>query len=150
MATHVGRGLVTLIAVATATLAYVFDWNETHIFNPRWPEHAKFHNAQTMLLSTGLGLTSLWLVWRPEGDRWRNFRAAAVVASLDWITQLGSGLFPGTALIDAEFRDRPGAYVGGVMPIQPILCTTFLLTLAVAWAMEWTRHRAGRVKPRSE
>ncbi len=117
-------------------LAYVFDWNETHIFNPKWPPHAKFHNAQTMILSTLLGLTSLWLVWRPVGDRRRQLQAAAVVASLYWVAQLGSVPFPGTALVDPEFRERPGAYVGGVMPIQPIICAIFITALVLGVALE--------------
>lgn len=33
-----------------------------HMKNPAWPPHAKFHNAQTMLLGIGLGILSLVLV----------------------------------------------------------------------------------------
>jgi hypothetical protein len=28
-------GLISLVAVLTSSLAYVFDWNETHVYNPR-------------------------------------------------------------------------------------------------------------------
>ncbi len=35
-----------------------------HIHNPRWPPYAKFHNGQTMLLGIGLGLFSLFLLFR--------------------------------------------------------------------------------------
>lgn len=63
------------------------DWNETHVFNPRWPPHAKyfpnsvpshviyneqgelfiisFHNAQTITLSILLGLATLFYTWCP-------------------------------------------------------------------------------------
>jgi hypothetical protein len=44
--------LVTIVAVLTSCLAYIFDCNETHVYNPNWPPHAKFHNAQTLLLGT--------------------------------------------------------------------------------------------------
>ena len=33
--------------------------------NPEWPQHAKFHNAQTMLMGIGLGLTVVGI----RGDR---------------------------------------------------------------------------------
>jgi hypothetical protein len=55
----VGRILISISALAAAIGAYVADWNETHIFNPRWPPHARFHNAQTMLLGTALGLLTI-------------------------------------------------------------------------------------------
>jgi hypothetical protein len=32
----------------SAVGSYVFDWNDTHIYNLEWTAHAKFHNAQTM------------------------------------------------------------------------------------------------------
>jgi hypothetical protein len=44
----VGKVLISLVAAETAAGPYMFDWNETHIYNPTWPPHAKFHNAQTM------------------------------------------------------------------------------------------------------
>ncbi len=46
-----GKMLITIVAAYAAFGSYVFDWNKTHIYNPDWPPHAKFHNAQTMLLA---------------------------------------------------------------------------------------------------
>lgn len=37
----VGRILLTLDAIALIVAAPMADYNETHIFNPRWPPHAK-------------------------------------------------------------------------------------------------------------
>jgi hypothetical protein len=34
--------------------------------NPRWPLHAKFHNAQTIGLGTLLDAASLWFTWRAK------------------------------------------------------------------------------------
>lgn len=46
------KTLVTLVGTWSAFGSDVFDWNRTHIYSPRWPPHAKFHNAQTMLLGS--------------------------------------------------------------------------------------------------
>jgi hypothetical protein len=46
----IGRWLLSLVALFTIAGPYGADWNETHIYNPNWPPHAKFHNAQTMLV----------------------------------------------------------------------------------------------------
>jgi len=37
-----GRILLTVDSLGLLFGAIVFDWNETHIFNPRWPPHAKY------------------------------------------------------------------------------------------------------------
>jgi hypothetical protein len=118
-------GLVTLVAVLTSGLAYLFDWNETHVYNPRWPPHAKFHNAQTLLLGPLLAATSLWLLWVKH-----ELNSALLTCSLYWIAQLGSLAFPGTALTDPEFRARMGARAG----MQPLLACVLLAFLATAWA----------------
>ena len=40
-----GRTILTLVAIVTAVGGYIADWNHTHVYNPRWPPHAKFHNG---------------------------------------------------------------------------------------------------------
>jgi hypothetical protein len=125
-----GKVLVTLVALVTLFGAYIADWNHTHIFNPHWPPHAKFHNAQTMLFGAVLGLLSLWFLWVQKGDRWVVFRLSIIFASLYWITQAMSILFPGTALFDPEFS-YPGQW-----PIQFILDGVMFLLLIVAYILE--------------
>lgn len=132
-----GRVLITLSALAAAIGAYVADWNETHIFNPRWPPHAKFHNAQTMLLGTCLGLLTLYYLWAP---RWRHRpegRGIGVaLASIYWLTQMGSLLFPGTALVDPEFADRLPVIAGSFRMNQLVIDVVFLGLVAVGYGLE--------------
>lgn len=136
-----GRILITLVAIWSAFGSYVFDWNATHIYNPKWPPHAKFHNAQTMLLGTALGLLSLGLLWLIRGDDRRRIHGACILASLYWITQAGAILFPGTALIDPEFA-QPGD-----LPVQLIVDAVMLSLLVLATALETSRFR--RIGPQS-
>ncbi len=100
------RWLVTLLAIVTGGAAYLADWNVTHIYNPHWPPHAKFHNAQTMLLGTSLGALALYLLWAKREERYYPFGLAVTVTSIYWLTQAGSLFFPGTALVDPEFANR--------------------------------------------
>jgi len=46
-----GRSLLTANAVVVMLGGFIADMGKTHMRNPRWPPHAKFHNAQTI----GLG-----------------------------------------------------------------------------------------------
>jgi hypothetical protein len=59
-----GKVLISLVAAETAVGPYLVDWNETHIYNPAWPPHAKFHNGQTMSMGAGLAAMTLWQLWR--------------------------------------------------------------------------------------
>jgi hypothetical protein len=130
-----GKILITIAAMWSAGGSYIFDWNHTHIYNPRWPPHAKFHNAQTMLLGTCLGLLSLWILWLEKLDEILKTRIAVFLASFYWLTQMGSILFPGTALTDPEF-----AYPGEP-PHQLIVDLVMLAILAIAWTLEMHRIR---------
>ncbi|MET0406524.1 MAG: DUF6640 family protein [Cystobacter sp.] len=132
-----GRVLISLSALGAAIGAYVADWNETHIFNPRWTPHAKFHNAQTMLLGTALGVLTLYYLWsRPWRQRAEGLVFGTLLASVYWLTQAGSLLFPGTALIDPEFAQSVPV-IAGVLPLNQLFIEGVFLTLvAVGYALE--------------
>ncbi len=132
---RIGAWIITLVALVTIIGPFIADWNATHIYNLRWTPHAKFHNAQTMLLGLGLGMSALWLVWRRNGDRQTNLLAATIFAAIYYITQAGSIAFPGTALFDPEFD------TGSAIPLQPIMIVTILSLLGAAYYLE-SRWRA--------
>lgn len=128
-----GKVLITIVAIWATAGSYIFDWNKTHIYNPRWPPHAKFHNAQTMLLGTMIGLLSLYVLWFQKGDKKTMLRLAAILASFYWITQAGAILFPGTALVDPEFARA------GQLPAQLIVDVVMLVMLGVGYLLEVKR-----------
>ena len=127
-----GKVLISLSAVGTMVGPYVFDWNETHIHNPTWPPHAKFHNAQTMSMGAGLSLATLYHLWKP-GRSCASLESAAITASLYFLTQLSAGLYPGTASVDPPGEDN--------WPQLRFALPT-LGTVLLGYVME--RHRAGR------
>ncbi len=51
--------------------------NETHVFNPLWPEHARLHEVWQLATNVALALACLWLAWA-EG----RVRAAALLGLL--------------------------------------------------------------------
>jgi hypothetical protein len=100
---RIGRSIITVVALLTGSLAYFADWNETHIYNPHWTPHAKFHNAQTIVMATISALLSLWFLWRKGEDKLLRLNVASIFACFYWICLLPSILFPGTAFYDADF-----------------------------------------------
>ncbi|MEE4418766.1 MULTISPECIES: DUF6640 family protein [Streptomyces] len=115
----IGKVMLSLVAVFTGVSPYVADWNETHVLNPLWPAHAKFHNGQTMAMGTLLGLTTLYFVWRRRGDARSHLRAAVVLAALYWVSQAVAIFYPGAAYFDPQF-DKPDMYVAG-LPVQAVI-----------------------------
>jgi hypothetical protein len=52
---------VALSAIVLVGLIPVLEVNDSHLFNPEWPAHARFHEAWQLLTNAGLALFSLWL-----------------------------------------------------------------------------------------
>jgi hypothetical protein len=98
----VGRVCIAVGTVAAPVGAFVFDFNESHVRNPAWPPHAKFHNAQTMSLAVALAGLTLWQL-RPSV---RRVGLASALGSTYWLTQVSSLAFPGTALKDPGVQYR--------------------------------------------
>lgn len=123
-----GRVCLTLVAMSTSTICYVADWNETHVKNPRWPPHARFHNGQTMSLGLLLGILTAYYTWRPTRDvvaAKDSLYTAAVLGSLYYVAGISAIFYPGTKWMDPEFGD--GA------PQRPF----FLAHIALAWVGWW-------------
>lgn len=99
-----GKVLISLSAAGTLVGSYAADWNETHIHNPTWPPHAKFHNAQTMSMGAALSLAALYHLWKPGRSR-AALDSAAIIAATYGVTQLTAGLYPGTASVDPPRED---------------------------------------------
>ena len=74
-----------------------------HLFNPHWPPHAKFHNAQTMLMGIVSGSLSLVLLFGTRKLNLPAFLLAAVIAANYFATMALAPLFPKTAWMDPEF-----------------------------------------------
>ena len=74
-----------------------------HLYNPRWPPHAKFHNGQTMLMGVGLGVLSLYLLFGRRPLTPFTFYLAVALAGMYFASMLLAPLFPGTAWQDPEF-----------------------------------------------
>jgi hypothetical protein len=117
----VGRALLTLVAITTGVGGYIADWNDTHVYNPRWPPHAKFHNGQTMSTGVLLGMSALYYLYRPMSSSsgaavQDSLHLVVWFLSLNWIAQLSAILYPGSLAMDPEFGDEfPQLYICAVL-----------------------------------
>ena len=76
--------------------AFYFDWSETHVLNPRWPPHAKFHNGQTMTSSLLYLVLQGYLLSRSGGADGVGKGAVGIMAARRedlWIAALVGSLY---------------------------------------------------------
>lgn len=104
-----------------------------HLDNPAWPPHAKFHNAQTMLIGIGMGALSLNVLFGSQPLTWPLFCLATALAGLYFVAMLLAPLFPGTAWTDPEFLPETPRPLG-LHPqqlVSLVVCSLLLLALAL-------------------
>ena len=129
-----GRILLTALAALTASGGFMADMNKTHIFNPRWTPHAKFHDAMTILLASMLGVSSIYLLNKKDGDKDLQLGLAALLPSFFWTSMLGSFAFPGAKGLEAEFPEKVKKV--GPLPLnEGTAAATMLLLLGIAYKL---------------
>jgi hypothetical protein len=106
--TSKGRKILTSVAALTAVGGFLADWNRTHLFNPNWPPHAKFHDALTITLGSLLGTSGLYFLRRRKKgkDPQRDLALGTLLPSLFWVAQGASFVFPGAKGFEAEFPEE--------------------------------------------
>ena len=92
--------------------AFYFHFNETQVYNPRWPPHAKFHNGQTMSMAVCLAATSTYFAFRPTLTNSAisakdSIFEAAIIGSLYCFTGISAIFYPGTAWVDPDINLPP-------------------------------------------
>ena len=126
MSQRASRILISISAVATSVVPTIADVNHTHLFNPLWAPHARFHGTVFLLVNVLSGMTALFLLWgRYEGRGSRlAVTFAAFLPALCWGPFVPAALLPGTSV-----------WPDGTAPFAPInpnmVLAVVLFTMAV-------------------
>jgi len=81
MRRKLGKLILSFVLVVGAVVATAVDWNTTHLFNPAWHPHARFHDAMFLLFLDATSLIVLWLLWRPSKEPDVGLKVAALFAA---------------------------------------------------------------------
>jgi hypothetical protein len=98
-----GIALLRAVAGLTAVGGFAADWNRTHLFNPAWPAHARFHDAMTISLGALLGAVSLYAL--RDGREEPDVAVGAAGPALFWIAMASSFAYPGAEGLQSEFPE---------------------------------------------
>ncbi|MBS2018256.1 MAG: hypothetical protein JST00_35630 [Deltaproteobacteria bacterium] len=56
--------LVTIGACLYGVAVPILEVNDTHVFDPAWPPHARLHEVWQLFTNSAIAVWSLWWVWR--------------------------------------------------------------------------------------
>jgi hypothetical protein len=126
----ISRLLFTLAGIGLSVGAHLADMNSSHIFDDRWPPHAKFHTGQTLSMSLFLPLCAIFFAWRKTTDQRLAVLAALGFSAAYWVTQATAIIYPGTAFYDPEFITAHSFTFG--LPGQAYFEIGFLSVIALA------------------
>ena len=104
---RVGRLLVAAAVLGSGIDRAWADLNRSHVFNPRWTPHARFHAASAVATDVGWSIASLWLLRRPgtRDERELALKIAALHPILSYAPFFIAAATPGPSL-----RTSPGRY----------------------------------------
>ncbi len=134
----ISRLVLSGAAIGTIVGTGIADLNRTHVFNPAWPPHARFHAGAGWGTVAGTQLLSLWLLWRPADNPARRelaIQTAALLTTIAWTPFYAALAVPGTAV-----EDEPG-HLPGVAGI-PLNLLPAALVPAIS-GVGYLLHRRG-------
>ncbi|HEY4639824.1 MAG TPA: DUF6640 family protein [Thermoanaerobaculia bacterium] len=130
---------LNLLAVWTTVNGLAADWNYTHLFNPQWSPHAKYHDAVSIAASIVLGLIGLIYLWR-DGARSTAYLEFSMVAQCAfWLSLLLGFTFPGTAETAYEHPEIVPS-IGPVRLNEIIIGSSGIIFTLIAWTFEKRRR----------
>ena len=127
-----GRGLLTLANLVTAVAPVTADWNDSHIFNARWPSHARFHGVVALTMTSTLAGLNLWSLWSGSTDRRTSRLFAAAVPVSYWAPFFVALAVRGTGVDDPP---HPVPRVAGV-PTSLLGAVGTSLTAVAGWLLD--------------
>lgn len=112
---NTGTLIISFAVFTTALVSVIVDWNSSHIFNPDWPPHARFHDVLLLIFMSQLAVLFLWLMWKP-GAGWSEHVYGFLYVAFFW-----SPFFYITFLVPSSslgLEPEPPASLGSI-PIYP-------------------------------
>ena len=82
---NIGLVLLTVLSAFVAISGVVVDFTPTHVYNPAWPPHARFHGYLSIARTVLIMAAVIVLAWGPVRARARFGWGVLALLLLGWI-----------------------------------------------------------------
>ncbi len=128
-----GRALLTFVVAVFSVINVLADWNTTHLFNPAWHPHARFHGAVMSLIVWCVSAIAVWLLWRRSSEPGLGVKVAALVALTLWTPFLyADRLVPGSSQLVNYPAPEPVPQVAGITLYPQVVLALIAIVLIAA------------------
>ncbi len=125
-----GKIIISFVLIVGAIVSVAVDWNSTHLFNPDWHPHAKFHDALMLCLLCGVSALGVWQLWRKSLEPKVAITIACLIVVSFWLPFFYiTWLIPGTSLLATEGVSELVLHIGGMNVYPNVLIGGTLLFL---------------------
>lgn len=135
---------MTMVTVVYGFLPPIADLtSDTHIFNPNWTPHARFHTVWLLSITTSISVLALYFLWVYRLDRRFGTRLAAVLG----LCVLGAFMFSAAtmSLYGGALSDPTGfTAVGGELDGNLILFSIALIFLICGWFLTESKQKSNQ------
>jgi hypothetical protein len=122
---RLGHGLLLFSILGTVAIVAIADvFNATHLFNPDWPGHARFHIGMQFTTLVLVSAASLWGLLRLDSPA-----LAALAPATFWPGLFVAWAIPGTDVYASEHLRAIG------VPINLVLAAVFLGLTALGYRL---------------
>ena len=111
MKNNLPKILITFATIWYGTIPVIADLSDSHLLNPTWMPHAKFHLAWLLSTNSLLALFSLYLIWVKDKSFYAGLIGIFVMAGF-WIAAFSRNFYGGL------FVD-PNLDVSNIMGLHP-------------------------------
>jgi hypothetical protein len=115
-----------------------YDFNDTHLFNPDWSPHARFHMMMVFSDVVALAVFGLYLVWGKTCSRLERLRLSAVAGFLYVLgVAIAARTMPmyGGSMHWDDTAPRAATLADGNYVVFLVTCAVFLLLLVLLYSV---------------
>jgi hypothetical protein len=133
-AAHAGQIVISVALVIGVMACLGFQWNTTHVFNPAWHPHARFHAVQLCLFFAVLSAGALWMIWWAPVSPGVAAGVAAAVPISFWAGEFVALTVPGTD--PSPDPDNPNTFrLIGMTVHGNLFFATVMITASISGAL---------------
>lgn len=121
--------VVTLSASVSGIIIPILELNETHLFNPDWPSHARLHEAWQLMTNSALSVLAVFLFWSGRAPRLAIL--LSLIISVPFLLAFAAGSTYGGSMLHSDGTQLAVWGINLGVLIALILSSLLLLSLAL-------------------